>query len=482
MPNVDLKSKKDQSLEVQPLSDEELDAAFSFMLSAIEGEQKCLTDRADVWGDPVPLLLAVSGGADSLSLMVLCDEWMKRNKIPLTLHVASVDHGLRPEAAEECSYVKSLAEERGLTHVTLVWGGEKSHSNLQGEARVARYRLMADYAQSIGCRHIAIAHHQDDQAETLLMRLIRGSGVTGLAAMRPMQPFGAVSLVRPLMAFPKARLKASLVARSLRWVEDPSNQSRDYTRVRVRSLLPIFSSEGCEPSRLAATARRLQRADAALTAIASDFFKAQVTNGPGRSVSVRLEPLVAETEEIRLRVLRLMLVRVAGPGYPPREERLMALDAALRESKESEAPLKRTIGGCCFEGRKGTLWVYRETGRERADVILDGEGNVNWQALYSVRIVRAGDTSGEVLEKAIFTVRPLGEDGRVLLAKEGMIFMKEDRSCEILPKGVIEALPSVWLNERPCWVADWPKVDLSREFDVEFEEKHIDSTANETLE
>ena len=237
MPNVDLKSKKDQSLEVQPLSDEELDAAFSFMLSAIEGEQKCLTDRADVWGDPVPLLLAVSGGADSLSLMVLCDEWMKRNKIPLTLHVASVDHGLRPEAAEECSYVKRLAEERGLTHVTLVWGGEKSHSNLQGEARVARYRLMADYAQSIGCRHIAIAHHQDDQAETLLMRLIRGSGVTGLAAMRPLQPFGAVSLVRPLMAFPKARLKASLVARSLRWVEDPSNQSRDYTRVRGSLLV-----------------------------------------------------------------------------------------------------------------------------------------------------------------------------------------------------------------------------------------------------
>lgn len=484
VPNANITTAEDFSSKVQPLSDAELDAAFSFMFDALcKAHPARREDVAETSGKlRLPLLLAVSGGADSLSLMVLCHEWLERNKLPVDLHVASVDHRLRPEAADECAYVGKLARMRGIEHATLVWEGEKSHSNLQGEARKARYRLLSEHAGKLGCGHIVIAHHQDDQAETLLMRLIRGSGVTGLAAMRPQQAFGAVSLLRPLMAFPKARLKASLEVRSIDWLEDPSNQSPGYMRVRVRSLLPVFAQEGCDSARLAATARRLQRADQALDEIAYGFYLRHIASEPGLSLSVSLADLKRQCEEIRLRLLRIMIARVAGPAYPPREEKLLAIDAALCESEFPQDRVKRTVAACCFEVLDGRLWVYREPGRDRPDIALASPAEVNWLGLYSVKLSNALSGGKPVGTCSDLVLRPLGEDGRRMLIKEGYLFPQERWSGESGPKGIIEALPSVWCNGRPQYVADWPKVEVVDEFEVEFEEKHPNFAANETIE
>nr|WP_321460747.1 tRNA lysidine(34) synthetase TilS [uncultured Cohaesibacter sp.] len=480
MPNVELTKAEDGLLNVAPLSDEELDAAFSFLIDAHENGHA-----------PARLLLAVSGGADSLALMILCHEWVERNHLPVQLFVASVDHRLRPQAGDECAYVGALARQLGLGHATLVWEEEKSHSNIQGLARDARYRLLTDHALSIRCRHIAIAHHQDDQAETLLMRLIRGSGVTGLAAMRPVQPFGAVALVRPLMAFPKARLKVSLMARSVGWIEDPSNQSRSYLRVRVRSLLPLLAEEGCDSARLAATARRLQRADLALDAIALKFAQANVGIGPGHSLCFPAALFTGETEEIRLRLLRLMISFVAGPSYPPREEKLMLLDADICASCHDGEGFKRTMAGCCFELTGQGLWVYREQGRQRAQMLLPLGEVVNWLGLYRVKLTRRGGQGDAGLSNQP-VLRPLGEDGRRFLAREGHLFSAglgrgdsaslDDLSCPDMPRGVVEALPSIWQDDRLLWVADWPKVDQTGDFCVECEEKHSNFRANETIE
>ena len=484
MPNANVTTAEDDPSKAQPLSDAELDAAFSFMLDALKKthSSRSAAESQGAAQARLPLLLAVSGGADSVSLMVLCHEWVERNKLPISLSVASVDHRLRPEAADECAYVGKLARMRGMDHATLVWDEEKSHSNLQGEARDARYRLLSEHAHRLGCAHIVIAHHQDDQAETLLMRLIRGSGVTGLAAMRPQQAFGAVTLLRPLMAFPKARLKASLNARSIDWFEDPSNQSPNYMRVRVRSLLPVFAQEGCDSARLAATARRLQRADQALGEIAYGFYLRHIASEPGRSLSVSLTSLREQSDEIRLRLLRMMIADVVAPAYPPREEKLMAIDAALGGEELLEKRMKRTVAGCCFEVSAARLWVYREPGRNRQEIALDRPCEVNWQGLYSVKI--SGAFAGDVLagERSDIVLRPLGEDGRTLLSKEGLSFPEQGWSGESGPKGIIEALPSVWCDGRPQFVVDWPKVEVVEDFHVEFEEKHSNFDANETLE
>ncbi len=487
MPNAE-----DHSAGSEPLTDGELDAAFLTVFSFLDdgSPTDSRTPHASARPGGGRLLLAVSGGADSLSLMVLCHEWVQRNRLPVHIFVASVDHRLRPESADECAYVARLAAERGLPHQTLVWEGEKSHSNVQGLAREARYRLLTDHARSIDCRHIAIAHHQDDQAETLIMRLLRGSGVTGLAAMRPVQPFGAVTLLRPLLGFPKARLVASLDARSIGWVEDPSNRSPGYLRTRVRSMLPMFAAEGCDSARLAATARRLQRAEDALDGMAQDFYRRFVSAGPGHSLYLPLAAFQILPEEIRLRLLRAMLGFVAGPSYPPREEKLMTLDEALCQkpeqrpgcSRETGLPGKRTVGGCCFEAIGDLLWVYREPGRALQALPLSVDEDVNWLGLYGVRI--SSDCAPDVRTdpSARPVLRPLGAEGRLWLVKEGYAFCAEAFGVPSVPKGALEALPSVWSVGRPVYVADWTNGELIDGIMLEFEEKDAKFGSNETIE
>ncbi len=218
--------------------------------------------------DSPALVLAVSGGPDSTALMVLAARWAKaRNKGPKLIAV-TVDHGLRPEAAREAAAVKRLARQLGIEHRTLRWTGKKPKTGLQEAAREARYRLLSGAARKAGAPAILTAHTLDDQAETVLIRLTRGSGLTGLAAMQRVTPLrdGTLQLVRPLLDIPKARLLATLKAAKIPFAEDPSNADPRFTRVRLRGLLPALAGEGLDARRLALLSRRLKRADAALEA------------------------------------------------------------------------------------------------------------------------------------------------------------------------------------------------------------------------
>ena len=409
-------------------------------------------------------LLAVSGGSDSLALLFLCHQWRVARSVPLSIHVASVDHGLRPEAASECAFVAEQAEKLGFDHATLKWTSPSDLSNVQAEARTARYRLLSDYAYSLDCRHILLAHHQDDQAETFMIRLLRGSGVTGLGAMRAEQSIDGVTLLRPLLSVPKVRLQASLKRLAADWIEDPSNADEAFLRVRVRALLPELTKEGCDAERLAATARRMQRADRALDSIARKAFETIAIKKPGHSLLVQLDDYRAHEEEIRLRILRLCLVHVVGDAYPPREEKLLTLDVALCQHSD-HGPCKRTLGGCCFSICNDKLWIYRELGRvpfERSFVASDP---VIWPGLYKILRVNGID------QRANLTLRPLGQDGVSLLSEADLPVRAFRMAHNGLSVELIHALPSVWLDNRPVFVIDWPEVaDLSG-IRVEFEEK-----------
>ncbi len=158
-------------------------------------------------------VLAVSGGPDSVALMHLARRWAKlTGRDPASLAVVTVDHGLRSESASEAAFVAGEARALGLAHHTLPWAGEKPKTGIQAAARQARYDLLAEYCaqRSIGC--VAVAHTADDQAETFLMRLRRGSGVDGLAAMAAVSERGAITLVRPLLSFSKARTSSAICA------------------------------------------------------------------------------------------------------------------------------------------------------------------------------------------------------------------------------------------------------------------------------
>lgn len=223
------------------------------------------------------LVLAVSGGPDSTALCLLAARWRAALENGPALLVVTVDHGLRPEARGEAAAVKRFAVSLGLPHRTLRWTGAKPVTGLQEAARDARYGLLAATAARAGARYVLTAHTFDDQAETVLFRLARGTGLSGLAGMARVAPLpgggGEIGLVRPFLDVPKARLIATLQAADVSYAEDRSNRDPRFTRVRLRAALPALAAEGLTAQRLVRLAKRARRADYAIEAAVDELEK-----------------------------------------------------------------------------------------------------------------------------------------------------------------------------------------------------------------
>ncbi len=174
------------------------------------------------------IAVAVSGGPDSLALLLLVDRWARdQGGAALAL---TVDHGLRPDSAAEAAQVGAWAKARGIAHAVLPWTGDKPQTGIQAAARQARYRLLTEACAARGILHLAIAHHADDQAETVLFRRERGSGPAGLAGMTAARSLGAVRMIRPLLGWPKSALTQTCRHFGQDFVEDPSNRSDRFAR------------------------------------------------------------------------------------------------------------------------------------------------------------------------------------------------------------------------------------------------------------
>jgi len=312
------------------------------------------------------LILAVSGGPDSTALLVLAARWAKRLKRAPKLVAVTIDHGLRAEAAREAAAVKRLAKSLAIVHRTLRWRGEKPKSGLQEAARIARYRLLADTASRAGYAHILTAHTLDDQAETILFRLARGSGLVGLAGMAYASPLplageGALFLVRPFLGLPKARLVATLHAARISYSEDPSNHDPRFTRVRLRSLMPELAHEGLDARGLARLAARVRRAEAAIefavgaarAALAPGLWGER---GPVMFATARFADLPAE---VALRLLGRAVAHVGDEG-PVELAKLEALYEALREARSR---LRRTLAGASITLDRDWVTVERAPAR-----------------------------------------------------------------------------------------------------------------------
>lgn len=333
------------------------------------------------------LAVAVSGGADSMTLMLLAGHWAAARggeAVGLT-----VDHGLRPEAATEARQVKAWLAARGILHKTLRWTGPKPSANLQAEARVARYRLLEEWCRKKGVLHLLLAHQREDQAETFLLRLGRGSGVDGLAAIAPVGEADSVRLLRPLLAIPRARLIATLKAAHQDWIEDPSNWDPRYSRVRLRALLPALTREGLDVERLALTAARLGRARQALEKETERLLaRAVALDEAGYAIVERL-PLLGAPVEVGLRALAGILRCVGGSNYTPRLERLERL---YREIVEAGLPAARTLSGCRIlrlERRsEDRLLVCREPGDVQAAVPVRPGAELHWDGRFHLAVPR----------------------------------------------------------------------------------------------
>jgi tRNA(Ile)-lysidine synthase len=323
------------------------------------------------------LVLAVSGGPDSTALLVLAARWAKRLKRAPKLVAVTIDHGLRPEAAREATMVKQLARRLGIPHRTLRWRGKKPQSGLQEAARHARYALLAQIATRLRFAHILTAHTLDDQAETVLFRLARGSGLFGLTGMAhaaplPLNGVRVIFLVRPLLHLSKARLIATLEAARIAYAEDPSNRDPRFTRARLRSLMPALAREGLDARGLARLAARLRRAESTIQVAVQAARSALAPlpwpqHGP---VSFATAAFAGLPAEVGLRLLG-EAVAYTGDEGPVELAKLESLYEALRQARSR---LRRTLAGALITLSSDYLTVERAPARRRLAMRGQGKG------------------------------------------------------------------------------------------------------------
>ncbi len=387
------------------------------------------------------VVLAVSGGSDSMALMLLAARWVRSGRAPdgLSLDVATVDHGLRLASSREADWVAERAKELGFTHTTLVWSGVKPDSGIQAQAREARYALLVAHARKSAPAAIVTAHTSDDQAETVLMRLGRGSGLDGLSGMavvRPLLPDGSVQLVRPLLGISKASLKATLTQASCAWLDDPSNERLDFERVRLRAAHAHVAALGLSNEKLALSAARLTRARDALEELTDDRLASLVDLHNGVFASLSRAAWEREPAEIRVRLLARLLGAFGGGAKPAQLSQVEALEAALANGP----PMAQTLGGCIVSQGQTTLRLYREPGHhDLPEFPLAPGEEALWDWRFRVRYDAGADEGEEAL--AAVSVRPLGLSAYATLRS---VLAPNNRP----PARAAAGLPSIWLGER----------------------------------
>ena len=333
------------------------------------------------------IAVAVSGGADSMALTRLLSAWAGAHGVNLA--AVTVDHRLRAEAAAEARQVAGWLEPLGIAHTTLIWeqgAQEAKGRSLQKAARDARYGLMAAWCAAEGRSHLFLAHHADDQVETFLIRLTRGSGVSGLAAMMPATTLGtaggSVVLARPLLGFAKADLLAVCRTLNQPWIEDPSNTNTASARVRFRQAARLLEEEGLTRGRLLETVGHMQRARAALDQVASQLLRTATAWDQYGAVRLGLSAWSAAPEEIALRVLSRLLTAAGGQVYGPRFESLTRIAGALRSGPWRDT----TLHGCFIAREQDCILIHREAAPIDHVVSAKPGETVMWDGRFQIKL------------------------------------------------------------------------------------------------
>ncbi|MCA2013089.1 tRNA lysidine(34) synthetase TilS [Cereibacter sphaeroides] len=363
-----------------------------------------------------PVGVAVSGGGDSVALLVLAVEALGAARVA----AVTVDHGLRAEAAAEAAGVAALCQRLGVRHEVLRWDEGPAGGNLMDEARAARLSLIGGWARG-RVDAVLLGHTLDDQAETVLMRLARGSGVDGLSGMEARRESGGLLWLRPFLGVSRDALRAELRERGIGWVEDPSNADPRFLRVRARQALSVLRDLGIEAQGLAETADRMRRARQVLEGEAQRALDALVTEERG---VLRIDPVALDLPgETRDRLFAHLLMQLSGYPYRPRLEDLQRLLAAGHG----------TLMGCLLQRRGKALLLGREAQALRgvvcaADAAWDGR----WQA-------EGPDVACEI--------RVMGEAGLAhlsrLASQDEIPHWRETQ----LPQSLLQGLPGLWRGE-----------------------------------
>lgn len=411
-----------------------------------------------------PLGVAVSGGGDSTALLLLARDWAAG--AGRRIEAATVDHGLRAESAAEAAAVAALCARLGVPHASLAWRGWDRRGNLQAAARDARRALLGAWAQERGLAAVALGHTLDDQAETFLLRLARGSGVDGLAAMAPAVRAGGVLWLRPLLGQRRAALRDLLAAAGVTWAEDPSNADPAFDRVRARAALAPLAGLGLGAERLAATAARMARARAALDEATRRLAAACLACGAAGDLAIDPAPFAEAPEELRLRLAAGALAWVSGAQVRPRLATTEAAAAAIAAGPGQGL----TAHGCVLRPWRGKVAIRREPARvgpaAPAGRVWDGRWAIDGAPAGAV-IAALGPAGlaarprwrdSDLAREALLTTPGLWRDGRLLAAP--VLDSVLDSAPEAAPAAAREGGPGAAVARRVAPLA--PPWDDSR--------------------
>ena len=301
------------------------------------------------------IVIAVSGGADSLALAFLLNNALRNSGTEIV--ALTVNHHLRTEADDEAEYVAKLMQKHNIKHRILHWNHPPLSAGIETKAREARYNLLLDWCHRNNFSILMTAHHLRDQAETFLMRLQRGSGIDGLASISAVSERENIKIVRPLLKFEPQELRDFLTDKHIEWVEDASNQCNDYLRVRVRKMLPILEQElGLTAAKIASAATALGEARDYFSEQVNKFIKNHCRNWYNYAWSFSPQTFVNLHKELQFRILSELIKIIGCTEYPPEYQAMQRLCSAVSEQNFTGC----TLGGCEIIRFQNKIWIVPE--------------------------------------------------------------------------------------------------------------------------
>ena len=283
--------------------------------------------------------LAVSGGGDSIAMLVLASEWAILNKTKI--YVVTVNHNLRKEAKEEIIFTREFTKKLGFSHSSLDWRRPSKAGNLQSQASLARKKLISDWAKENNIKTVLLAHTIDDQVETILMRFSRGSGVDGLVGMKKLIEIHGISWLRPLLNITRSNLRKFLKFKKINWVEDPTNEDRKFLRVKSRNIISQLKEIGINTDLVVNTSVRMENAKKVLDDVAVEAFNNFITLKKWGDIEVNKDIFNYCREDTILRTLAGIIKGISGSVYRPRYRELKNFAEGLN-NKNFKA---RTLSG-----------------------------------------------------------------------------------------------------------------------------------------
>lgn len=399
-------------------------------------------------GAATHIAVAVSGGGDSMALVLLLKNWCAEKKFKLTALI--VDHGLRKNSTAEAAQVGGWMTDLNIDHHILKWLGDKPATNIQDEARKMRYLLLGNWCADNDIKHLFLAHHQNDQAETFLIRLFRGSGIDGLSAMEKMAPFPVKDfdknypfLCRPLLDVPKEKLTQFLNEQAQQWVEDPSNQDVKYTRIQIRELLRSSEIDGLDQGRLSQTAKRMRRVRSLLEDLTESAEADYVNYSEFGFASVNKKFITELHEEIALRLLSKVIKTVSGGTYPPRHKKL----EALYEKLSAEDFQGQTLAGSMiFKDGKDEIILAREASAISKPVQVTNGETLLWDNRF---LINTSNISGTVMALSEDHVKTLSAQFPDFKEKLNAVFKNN-----LLRNRIMPSLPCIISSDETVWLPD----------------------------